>query len=301
MKSVLVVGDVMFDRYVHVGTTRKAPEADIPVWDEFSREIRPGGAANVALNISALNPELSVYLCGVFDTDLEQGRWFWDKGISVKFSVPSIKGNMVKTRYIRDGEIIFRSDNFRKFWGYDVKSIPRVFSENAMLPSAFDAIVVSDYNKGTVTSEVLDVVKTRSLTDTLFVVDSKREDLEVFRGFDILKLNLQEYSSQVRHRDDLDCIESLFKHVIVTKGRDGAELIQYESLPGKKYALHSEDFPVVPAQVRDVTGCGDTHTAALVCSLLNEKDIRSSIKFANECARSVVQKFGTSIPDFSED
>lgn len=291
MSRVLVIGDVMLDEYVFVETTRKAPEANIPVWDEERRECRLGGAANVAHNLKALGTDY-VHLSGIMsERDVHLLR---EKGISADFPV-SDSSTMRKTRFIDPrNEFLFRVDNFKRF---DARSAGELAADIGRLldDQIFDIIVISDYDKGTVTEVLCDYV--RRLHDGPVIVDSKRRDLRIFSGFSVLKVNEAEYDAQLSS-PHYSHVEKLFDYVVVTKGAKGAELRHRDPIKSGelRYTLHTEKFPIEPVKAKDVTGCGDTHTAAMAFSLLKTTDMRASVKFANACARSVVQKFGTALP-----
>jgi sugar/nucleoside kinase (ribokinase family) len=116
----------------------------------------------------------------------------------------------------------------------------------------------------------------------------------------VLKVNAHEHGIQASMEKKLydnRCVESFFKYCVVTSGRLGAMLIECEKAKTDQYmhVIHKENFPTEEVPVKDVTGCGDTHTAALTFSYLKTRDVRRSVKFANACARDVVQKFGTSV------
>lgn len=290
----------MLDRYVFVKTERQAPETPIPVWDELHEEYRLGGAANVANNLKSIGgDEVEVQLAGVFkQSDV-------NRALIKKCGVDTVLcchgQGMVKNRFIEEERIIFRSDTLKRFDVEQVTYLEKQF-EMLMAPS-YDAVIISDYDKGTVTPGLMTLIQ--GLGVSPIVVDSKRKDLNIFKGSQVLKVNSEEYgiqSSMERLCYGSRCVESLFDYVVITKGSQGAELRQCEKTKSdeRRSLVYSESFGIEPVQAKDVTGCGDTHTAALTFALLkNGGDIRSAIKFANACARSVVQKFGTSVPTSS--
>lgn len=304
VKKVLVVGDVMVDRYTFVSTDRIAPEAPIPVWDEVRTEQRLGGAANVAHNLKSLGPEIEVYLAGIVEMKrnlpLLQGA-----GIDV-ITLCTHGSTMLKHRYVDEKSLryLFRADSFKKFPEKDVTFFEEMLSH--FLPEKrFDAVIFSDYDKGTITDKVVRLA--RACSD-LVIVDSKRLDLSMYQNSKILKVNEHEYARQGLC-SAYPYVEMLFENVVVTKGARGAELRQSEmvndpavsnGVVNLRYKIHTEQFPVSSVNAKDVTGCGDTHTAAMAFSLLVNKDIRLAIKFANACAQSVVQKFGTSTVKLEE-
>ncbi len=309
MKRILVVGDILIDRYNYVKTERNAPEAKIPVWDSDRIEYRPGGAANVAANArsiaSSLMPrDVSVTLFGIADRSLDPDHSWLSKLSSNCILTSFITGgrSLVKERFVSDGSIIFRHDNMKQFDRFDVEYFEKITC-GYEFKQKFDVVIFSDYDKGTLTKKVVDHCRSIS---SMSVVDSKKLDLSMYYGCDILKLNELEYSNQVDQQRRLDLcipIEAQFKNVVVTRGAKGAQLRQCPRESWKTdrdvfvYSTHVEEFPSLKVHQVDVTGCGDTHTAAMAVSMLNDGDMRRAVKFANERAAQVVQKFGTSVAE----
>lgn len=291
--KILIVGDVMIDEYIYVGSSRKAPEADIPVWDEESRDVRLGGAANVAMNVRKLvGPDARVSICGMMGMVGNNHVWQLLRDNDIDTSLLMNSPTMTKRRFVADGKIVFRHDNFKKFPEDAIEFFDSIVP-GAMASLDPDVVIVSDYNKGTVTERVCESIYDMRLS----VVDSKRSDIRRFAGMDVLKINEHERDAQLCSQYYSN-YTSLFEYCVVTKGAAGAELIQCERIKSsdKRYINHSEAFLTDKVVARDVTGCGDTFTAALAVSLVNDRDIRNAVRYANHCATQVVQKFGTSIP-----
>ncbi len=289
--KVLVIGDAMIDRYVYVTSDRRAQEADVPVWDVRHAGGRPGGALNVAANVSRLGDgNVDVYFAGIARDD------------ALPFLTPFCYDwmlvsdeTMVKTRYVLDHDIVARVDSRRTF---SRDAIDR-FQKTVLLMSErkdIDCVVVSDYDKGTITP---DIARVLCQNFPMVIVDSKRRDLSPFRGATVLNVNLTEYSLQVSQKQHV-CVEELFGHVVVTNGAEGSELRMYDrsmSDPSRgRYVVHTEKFPTRLANAVDVTGCGDVHTAAVAVQLLKDaSDMRTAVRFGNECATGAVEVFGTTI------
>lgn len=283
-KSVAVVGDVIWDEYVFVETRREAAEAPIPVWDEIRRENRLGGAGNVAKNVKSLDPELDVHLVGVHGS--------WNNGLLISNLCTGTA--MTKRRYVQNKKIIFRHDDQLRYDDVDAQLLLEKVQEYLPPDQTFDAVIFSDYNKGTLTPELVEIFSKRT---GLIIIDSKRKDLSLFvnrQKMTVLKVNEQEWG--MHSADDVPP-EALFNHVVVTKGKDGAALRQFDgpkSRPGVS-VIHEEHFPTKRVWSVDVTGCGDTHTAAMAVSLLREGSVRQAVRFANEKASQAVQEFGTAV------
>ncbi len=309
--NILVVGDIMVDEYVHVTSGRKAMESDRPVWDEKMIEYRLGGAANVANNIRALSDDCHVSLAGIIGSEYEYG-FEHIASLGIEPLVVSVGPTMFKRRYVSDDDgkpvHLLRHDNMPKYQSWNQQLL------KAQLPymlrgRRFDAVIFSDYDKGTIDEELVDICR----QSDIIIVDSKRPDLRLFKDSTVVKLNESEYSTQVSQKF-YESVESLFKFVVITKGAKGAQLRVFSddfhrkshgkwmpawnrTVTSKVYSIHTIDFPVDKANVVDVTGCGDTHVAAMAVSLVHGNDINHAIRYANAAARDVVQRFGTSVPE----
>jgi len=295
-KKVLVIGDIIYDRYVYVKTERMSQEAsDVPIYDvEEEDEVRLGGAANVAANIQALGgDEVEVYVSGICGVG-EQYE-MTHHGLIPNRCYAS-RDRMEKCRFIDGATHIFRVDNRKKFSSSDV-----CIFEDKMERTTFDfdAVIFSDYDKGTITKSI---VKKAIESDALVIVDSKRPCLSMYRGADVLTFNLEEFSHQI-YRSEYPYVEELFKYVVITMGAAGARLHWIDSIdtsipPGVvkgRYKVSSMEFEATDIDdVVDTTGCGDTHTAAITMGLLRDPgNIIDSIIYANKCAAIAVQRFGT--------
>jgi D-beta-D-heptose 7-phosphate kinase/D-beta-D-heptose 1-phosphate adenosyltransferase len=238
--NVLLVGDDCIDEYVYGTVDRLSPEAPIPILNMKRKEQKPGMAGNVQQNLLVL-------------------------GCKVTSIVPETK--CIKTRYVDDKSNyqLLRVDT-----DYNLKKEP------VNLPdlNLFDAIVISDYNKGFVTWDLIDV-----LSDQFYgpvFLDSKKRDLGGLNTNVIVKIN---------EKESKECTTlPLSTNLIVTKGARGAEFA------GKLY-------PAPPTDVYDVTGAGDTFLAALTFEFLQTKSIPKAIEYANKVAAITVRHYGCYVPN----
>jgi D-beta-D-heptose 7-phosphate kinase/D-beta-D-heptose 1-phosphate adenosyltransferase len=203
-------------------------------------EERDGMAGNVANNLEALGCQVN-YLFGETST---------------------------KTRLIdsRSKQQIVRIDN-------DIVSTPITFDTD--IPDVYDAVVVSDYNKGTVSYELIEELIALSIP---IFIDTKKSDLERFQGAWV-KINELEYNK----------ITSECSGLIVTRGAKGADVIH-----------HSISCPAPRVEVTDVTGAGDTFLAALVVEYLNTNSIAKAVNFAVKASAVTVQHLGVYAPSLKE-
>jgi D-beta-D-heptose 7-phosphate kinase/D-beta-D-heptose 1-phosphate adenosyltransferase len=155
----------------------------------------------------------------------------------------------------------------------DIESTPITFDTD--IPEVYDAIVVSDYNKGTVSYELIEELITLSIP---IFIDTKKTDLERFQGAWV-KINELEYSK----------IKTECTGLIVTKGSRGAKIVH-----------HNIDIPAPSVEVVDVTGAGDTFLAALAVNYLLQKDIKEAVVCAIHAASITVQHLGVYAPSWKE-
>jgi D-beta-D-heptose 7-phosphate kinase/D-beta-D-heptose 1-phosphate adenosyltransferase len=291
VKEILIVGDIILDRYTVVNIERFAQEADIPVFDMTKEcELRLGGAANVAVNAASLGVnEVSVSISGISDSSINEA--IRKHGIDVHMTISGCE--LEKHRLVtKDREIVARMDSKKEFSLYDTTNFEDAFLDTPL--DDYDLIIISDYNKGTVTEKVARYIIESGVRT---IVDSKRYDLSIFDGAFALNINKEEYSRQVSNKAYVP-FERLFDYALVTLGEDGSMLRQYENAEAgvtTSYIIHSEEFPTKEVEAVDVTGCGDTHTAAFAVGLARDSnDVRGAVRYANGCATIAVQKFGTS-------
>lgn len=232
--KVLVVGDNCIDKYVYGNVTRISPEAPVPVFESVREETKSGMAANVKENLVAL-------------------------GADVKLITP--KEFCIKTRYVD------QKTNYQMLRVDQDYNIPKRTINFGNLEQ-YNAIVISDYNKGFVTYDIIDYLRD-NYVGPIFM-DTKKRALGDFTDI-FIKINEKEYKEAI----SLPFTDNL----IVTKGGAGTEYM------GKLY-------PAETTNVFDVTGAGDTFLAALVVEYVKSASIPKAITFANKCAAITVQHPG---------
>ena len=245
--KVLLIGDNCVDEYYYGSCDRLSPEAPVPVFKIVYKDTKPGMASNVKQNLENLN-------------------------ITVDFI--SNTEDILKSRYIdqRSGQHLIRVDAESK-----IKCCEKSQLDNL---SGYDAIVISDYNKGFLTYEIIEhIIKTSSCP---IFIDTKKTDLEKFSS-DLVYIKINETEYKNRTSDP--------KNLIVTLGSKGAMF---------KQLSQEKTYPTIQVGVTDVCGCGDTFLAALVYKYLEERNIDNSIIFANKAASITVQHIGVYAPTLEE-
>ena len=239
--KILLLGDNCTDVYVYGTIDRLSPEAPVPVFVTKSQETKRGMVGNVEENLKALG-------CIVDTLSTSCGT---------------------KTRYIdiRSNQHIMRLDD-------DPKPVP--ISLDTLIPPVYDAVVISDYNKGTVSYELVEEIQ-QTFTGPIFI-DTKKTDLARFNGC-VVKINTDEFAKAKTLPDA--------KNLIVTQGKHGA--------------LWDQRLYTAPEiAVSDVCGAGDTFLAALVYEYLNSRLLDKAIAYAIRAAAVTVQHVGVYAPTKKE-
>jgi D-beta-D-heptose 7-phosphate kinase/D-beta-D-heptose 1-phosphate adenosyltransferase len=301
--EALVVGDVMLDEYVWGEARRISPEAPVPVVEVRSREHLPGGAANVAAGVVAL--ECEAHLVGVVGDDDAAARLreaVQSKSIDPDgLIVDAARPTTTKTRVIANSQQVVRaaSEARRPLPPQgDLELIERV---RERLPAA-DALIISDYGKGTVTKTVArESIKAARDARIPIVIDSNGVHYSRYEGATVITPNVHEAGRAANVHIDTD--EDL--HLAATRlaeiSGDAALLITRGSAGMTLYS-EAEPFhvPTRAQEVFDVTGAGDTVVAALAVALGGGMTLRDAVQLANAAAGIVVGKVGTAAVSLAE-
>jgi len=288
---ILVVGDVMLDRYWHGGTSRISPEAPVAVVRVRDTKDSPGGAGNVALNLAALGAAASlVGLVGDDQSGHELETSLNAAGVLCDFLRVAGKPTITKLRVISRHQQLIRLDFEEMFAHEDACQLtPRV---QALLQGV-DAVVLSDYRKGALL-DVQVLIRVAREAGVPVLVDPKGDNFSVYRGATLVKPNLHEFEAIVgpcANEDELvqkgqQLLRELdLQALLITRGEHGMSLIR-DNAP----ELH---FPARARDVFDVTGAGDTVIAVVAASLGAGLPLPESVALANIAAGLVVAKLGT--------
>jgi D-beta-D-heptose 7-phosphate kinase/D-beta-D-heptose 1-phosphate adenosyltransferase len=291
--QVLVIGDVMLDRYWHGGTSRISPEAPVPVVKVNQVEDRPGGAGNVALNIAALGGGASIVSVVGNDeaADALQTR-LQAAGIHTDFQVSSDKPTITKLRVISQHQQLIRADFEAAFTTAD--SLDFIAKAEKLVP-LMGAVILSDYAKGTLqnTEALIQICRKHKIP---VLVDPKGTDFSRYKGATLLTPNWNEFTAIVgachSEKEIVDKGTVLMRELelqalLVTRGEQGMSLLR----PGQP-ELH---LPARAREVFDVTGAGDTVISVLAASLAAGEPLPQSVALANIAASIVVAKLGTAV------
>lgn len=288
---IMVVGDIMLDRYWNGGTTRISPEAPVPVVKVQSVQDSPGGAANVALNLAALGT--STRLVGLVGQD-EAGKDLLasleSAGVGCDFHTVVDKPTITKLRVTSRHQQLLRMDFEETFSLTDAAELTPKVSEGLRQK---DIVILSDYQKGAL-GEVQSLISLCREKSVPVLVDPKGIDFSIYRGATLVKPNLYEYEAIVGRcasedellQRGLQLMQDLqIEALLITRGEQGMTLLR----PGHN-ELH---FPARAREVYDVTGAGDTVIAVLAAAMGAGLKISSAVALANIAAGLVVAKLGT--------
>ncbi|MCF1428516.1 MAG: bifunctional D-glycero-beta-D-manno-heptose-7-phosphate kinase/D-glycero-beta-D-manno-heptose 1-phosphate adenylyltransferase HldE [Shewanella sp.] len=289
---VLVVGDVMLDRYWIGPTGRISPEAPVPVVQISQVEDRPGGAGNVALNIATLGGQVQLAgIVGQDDTAMALTRGIEAQGVCPRWHAVADKPTITKLRVLSRNQQLIRLDFEEPFARADSNAL---LSQSEALLGNVDVVVLSDYAKGAI-HDPRQFIARANAAGVKVLVDPKGSDFSRYRGAFLLTPNMSEFEAVVgKVTSEVDLVAKghalLEQHqlqaLLVTRSEKGMTLITRE-LP----ELH---IPTVAREVYDVTGAGDTVISALATALAAGSALPQACAIANTAAGVVVGKLGTS-------
>ncbi len=294
---VLVVGDLMLDRYWHGPTSRISPEAPVPVVHVNEIEERPGGAGNVALNIAVLGAVSSVIgLTG--NDDAANALEISLRKAKVKTHFVRLANNptVTKLRVMSRHQQLIRLDFEDGFVGQDVSALEKSFTE---LLDAHDVVVCSDYGKGSL-RDVQALIALCKQKNIPVLVDPKGTDFSRYKGASLVTPNLAEFEAVVGQcADDKElvskaqalCKQFEFEALLITRSEHGMSLI-------KGTEVHH--LPTRAREVYDVTGAGDTVVSTLAAALAAGESLVQATALANLAAGLVVAKSGTASVSVAE-
>jgi rfaE bifunctional protein kinase chain/domain len=289
---VLVAGDVMLDRYWFGDVSRISPEAPVPVVHVKRTEERPGGAANVARNITALAGKCTLLsVVGNDEAALSLERLLAVEHVDASLHRDPALSTTVKLRVIGQQQQLLRID-FEHAPSHEV--LAAKLDEYERLVDEADAVVLSDYGKGGLerVQEMIGLARTHKKP---VLVDPKGWDYARYRGATLLTPNRGEFREVAgRWSDEADLVrraqklraELELEALIVTRSEEGMSLFT---------ATESHHEPTQAREVFDVSGAGDTVIGVLALMVAAGADLHAAMRVANHAAGIVVGKLGTAV------
>jgi len=289
--TVLVIGDVMLDRYWQGPTRRISPEAPVPVVRVTRENERVGGAANVAANVAALGGNsLLIGGTGIDDAAQRLSTLCAGIGVAAHFVTSESTETIVKLRVMSQHQQLIRLDFESDEVAYDEAAVRATFSDQL---SSADVVVLSDYGKGLLRGSS-DLIKVAREAGKLVIVDPKSSDFSRYSGATLVTPNYSEFENcvgpcaddrEIVERGESLCAAHDIDNLLITRGELGMILISRQHNP-VTLATDARD-------VFDVTGAGDTVCAVMATALAGGKSISEAVVLANTAAGIAVGKSGT--------
>ena len=295
---ILVVGDIIVDEYIWGDVSRISPEAPVPIVEVKDGSQMLGGAANVINNISSLGGK--PILCGVIGDD-HMGRKILDRINDLGLIIDGIviepdRPTSIKTRVIAHNQQVVRFDRESRK-GIRAENTGSIIEFIRERLDSLDAILVADYGKGVISSELMKSLRSLAKDSAIIVlVDPKTDNFEYYKEIDVITPNHHEAGAFCRIEivdkesliqagrrmlDELRC-----RSALITQGKDGMTLFENSG--------EISHIPTVARKVFDVTGAGDTVIGTFCLGLASGMDLKSSAVISNFAAGIVVGEVGTS-------
>ena len=292
-QSILVIGDVMIDKFMWGNASRISPEAPVPIISVNKISHSPGGAANVALNLSKLSA--NVQILGIVGDDNE-GAILEDtllkNGVKTQFITDAKISTTTKTRIIAHGQQVVRTDyeDIRDVNSDQIKFLKDILDK---IISEIDAIIIQDYNKGLLVKDsiktILDISSERNIP---VYVDPKKDNFFAYNKIRLFKPNLFEFESAINFKEQDKSFEDLGKDLrkkinaeilMVTRSEEGVTLFTDKNV---------QTISTKARKVHDVSGAGDTAISAFVLADLCGANIEESAMISNYAAGRVCEEVG---------
>jgi len=296
---VIVIGDAMLDHYVMGSVTRTSAEAPVPIHHAYGEEWVPGGAANVARNISALGAESVFFaVCGDDDAGKKLSEVLEeDKGIISHLLIEDDRPTTLKTRFVAKGQQMLRVD-WEKTDPITKVSEDRIKQHLLHYMTDADGIILSDYAKGVLTPDLVQFIVEKAKENNVeILVDPKGRDFSKYKGVSCITPNKKEAqeASGITITDEKSAVQAAeklqdivdAKSIIITLSAGGVGVYSKGEDPVRVQASAKEVF--------DVTGAGDTFLAVMSCCRFAGAKFGRSAEVGNYAAGMAVARSGVSV------
>ena len=296
-KKILVIGDVMLDKYIWGEVSRVSPEAPVQVVKVDKESYAPGGAANVASNVASLNG--TTYMIGLVGNDPANkmliselnSRQINTEGMVEDKNRPTIQ----KVRVIGKGQQLLRFD-YENGNYLDERMETKIFDFVLKRIQNIDAIIISDYAKGIITKNLAEkLISLANEKKKIIVIDPKPKHKHFYKNATLITPNNNEACEMlnIEEKDDNDLIkagksllENLNSALIITRGEKGMAIFEKNN--------EITNIPTKAKEVYDIVGAGDTVVATLALALASNATLKEAATIANYAAGVTVGKVGTS-------
>ncbi len=301
-KKIIVIGDLMLDKYIFGKVERISPEAPVPIVSVKNEKYVPGGAANAACNVSSLKGSASLF--GIVGNDAAKDILFDvtekksinTKGIIIDAKKPTIQ----KIRVLGQNQQLLRIDYEDS--EYIDNDANKKLIENIKKLDKIDAIIISDYAKGTITKKFMEEILPHTKKNKiLLVIDPKPRHKSFYKGCSLITPNKKEAEEmsgiKIETKEDLEKVgnklmNDLDCNILITTGEKGMSLFEKNN-----QVVH---IPTLAKEVYDVSGAGDTVIATLSLTLSSGSSLKEAAILANHAAGIKVGKLGTAPVSLAE-
>jgi len=295
--NVLVVGDIMLDRYWIGDTKRMSPEAPVPIVHINESEDRAGGAANVAVNLRTLGAKVG--LLGFYGQDEAAEslkKILVEKGIDLYGVEVSELPTISKLRVLSNNQQLIRIDHEEVGSSIGLEDLEREFSR---VIDDYHVVVFSDYAKGAL-SKVSNLISIAKEKNKIILVDPKGKDFSIYGHSTLITPNAKEFEvivGEINSEDELlDKAKALrieldIEYLLITRSEKGMMLVGEDS---------THEVRTQAKEVYDVTGAGDTVIASLAGCMAVGSSVYEAMEIANYAAGIVIGKLGTSAVSLDE-
>ena len=301
-KKILIIGDVMIDKYILGNVERISPEAPVPVLHQKEEYYRLGGAANVGANISSLGAKS--YILSIVGEDNNSNvmeKLFKEIKVSTLLLKDKERQTTIKTRVMTNKQQIVRIDTetTKNISSKTENEILKLYKK--ILPE-IDAIILEDYNKGLLTKKLIkNLILLANEQNKIISVDPKYHNFFEYKNCTIFKPNNHEFQKNMKIEIKNEVEYKLYgkkllkkmncKYLVITRGEHGMLLFHKDKII---------NIPTYAKNVFDVSGAGDTTISMLTLAMTTNYGIETSIDLANHAAGAVCEKLGT-VPVEKED
>lgn len=294
--KILVIGDIMLDKYIIGNVKRISPEAPVPIVNVVNEKVTLGGAANVANNLKGL--ESRPFLIGSVGADTDKNIFkSLCKSIDIEYDLlirttPTIS----KLRIIGEHQQMLRVD-YEQILNLSVEEENLLIKKAQKVIDSIDVLILSDYGKGTLTEDVTSrLIKKMNLLRKIVIVDPKGKSWEKYKNATLITPNLKELSDVAGVNIDNNDSTQIYnigknilrdynlKYLLVTRSEKGMMLIDKSDF--YNIETHAQ-------AIYDVSGAGDTVIATLSAAMASGLDIQTAVKLSNIAAGIVIGRVGT--------
>ncbi|MBU1854344.1 MAG: D-glycero-beta-D-manno-heptose-7-phosphate kinase, partial [Nanoarchaeota archaeon] len=285
-KRILVIGDIMLDKYIYGEVSRISPEAPVQIVKAKKEIFSLGGAGNVANNIKSLDGNVTI-ISAIGDDNEGNIIKKLLKSKKIKFQlITTDKLTTVKTRIIGQKQQLLRVD-YENTEQEESEKILKIIKKEI---KKFDVIIISDYAKGLITEKLVENIV--SIARVPVIADPKHHEVSYYKNVNIITPNEKEAYDLANMNNSCSLKDVLIKletetnsKVLMTRGEKGMSFLKENEVV---------DIPTIAKEVYDVTGAGDTVISVLSLSIASGASLEEAAIISNHAAGMVVTKFGTS-------